>query len=51
MKTGIYKTVFADIWEQEWFLDLTSEEKIVLLNVMTARYNRQIGVYLPVAKS
>ena len=50
MKTGIYKTVFADIWEQEWFLDLTSEEKIVILNVMTARYNRQIGVYLPVAR-
>ena len=50
MKTGVYKTVFADLWEQEWFLDLTDEEKIVFLNVMTARYNRQIGVYLPVAR-
>ncbi len=50
MKTGIYKTVFADIWEQEWFLDLPLDEKIVFLNLMTSRYNRQIGVYLPVAR-
>ena len=50
MKTGVYKTIFADVWEQDWFLDLTVEEKIVFLNILTSRYNRQIGVYLPVIR-
>lgn len=50
MKTGVYKTVYADLWEQDWFLDMTAEEKIVFLNIMTSRYNRQIGVYLPVIR-
>lgn len=50
MKTGVYKTVYADLWEEDWFLDMTAEEKIVFLNIMTSRYNRQIGVYLPVIR-